>query len=229
LEEDERGPSMTNKKEAIIQQLKSEILTLSIKPGENLSEATLTERFGLSRTPVRDILKILEQEDYVHIYPKRGSLVSYIDLDSVEQVIYMRHALEKEVLKDLCQKLSLKGLHELTVILSKQKACIQDNSDLSDFIRYDDLFHKTCFTLCGREFLWAVIQQCAVHYTRYRELHMLNKEKLINILKEHQLLLTYLQQHDAKSIDSWIFKHLKADVNSIDFIETYSSYLKTNS
>ncbi len=62
---------MAPKKEAIINQLKTEILNLQLKPGELLSEAILTERFGLSRTPIRDILKQLQAEDYIKYTPKR--------------------------------------------------------------------------------------------------------------------------------------------------------------
>ncbi len=77
---------MASKKETIIETLKEEILTLQLKPGTLLSETTLSELFSLSRTPIRDVLKQLSLAGYIDIYPQRGSVVSYIDLDSVEQL-----------------------------------------------------------------------------------------------------------------------------------------------
>lgn len=99
---------MTSKKE-IMSYLKQEILSLALKPGSMISETALSERFELSRTPIRDVLKQLSLEQYVDIYPKKGNLVSYIDLESVEQIIYLRNVLEKEIMKSLAGNIPLKG------------------------------------------------------------------------------------------------------------------------
>lgn len=65
---------MTSKKE-IMAYLKQEILSLELKPGAMISETALSERFQLSRTPIRDVLKQLSLEQYVDIYPKKA--ISY--------------------------------------------------------------------------------------------------------------------------------------------------------
>lgn len=116
--------SMTSKKE-IMAYLKQEILSLELKPGAMISETALSERFQLSRTPIRDVLKQLSLEQYVDIYPKKGNLVSYIDLESVEQIIYLRNVLEKEIMKSLAGNIPLKGLHELRDNLAQQQKCIE--------------------------------------------------------------------------------------------------------
>ncbi|WP_233476149.1 GntR family transcriptional regulator [Paenibacillus sonchi] len=59
-------------KAEIMNTLKHEILTLSLKPGTILSETALSERFQISRTPLRDVLKQLALESYTDIYPKKG-------------------------------------------------------------------------------------------------------------------------------------------------------------
>lgn len=64
--------SMTSKKE-IMAYLKQEILSLELKPGAMISETALSERFQLSRTPIRDVLKQLSLEQYVDIYPKKAT------------------------------------------------------------------------------------------------------------------------------------------------------------
>ncbi|KOS04434.1 GntR family transcriptional regulator, partial [Paenibacillus polymyxa] len=153
----------------IMQLLKKDILSLTLKPGTLLSETTLSERFQLSRTPLRDVLKWLALESYIDIYPKKGNIVSYIDLESVEQIIYLRSALEKEIMKDLSS-------HHAT----------------DQFLSLDDQFHQTMFQLVGRGFLWQLIQQSNVHYIRYRKLHMLETGKLMGIWHEHQAMLEYM-------------------------------------
>lgn len=217
---------MSSKKSSIIDQLKYEILNLELTPGTILSESTLTERFGLSRTPIRDILKQLEREGYVDIYPQRGSIVSYIDMESVKQIIYLRNALEKEITGDLCTTLTVRGHQELLTILEQQKECLNLETPFHQFLLLDDIFHKTLFTLAGREYLWTVLQQFNVHYLRYRQLNMLKKDKLIEIHKEHQNLLEHIVIGDKESLVSIIHHHLRGDVESIYFKENFNDLLK---
>lgn len=217
---------MSSKKEKILSQLKEEILSLQLKPGTIISENTLSERFGLSRTPIRDILKRLSLEGYIDIYPQRGNLVSYIDLDSVEQLVYLRGTLEKEILKDLCGSLSLKGVHDLRGILSKQASCIDRRCESREFITYDDEFHKQLYVLAGRQFLWNLVQQFNVHYVRYRELHMLKHEKMADLVKEHERLLDILSSGDASSIAELVEHHIRADIKSKYFLENFADYIK---
>ena len=70
--------------EDIYQTLEYEIVTLKIKPGETISENQLCKRFGISRTPVRAALQRLEQNGFVQIIPCKGTIVTPIDLDIVE-------------------------------------------------------------------------------------------------------------------------------------------------
>jgi GntR family transcriptional regulator, rspAB operon transcriptional repressor len=216
-------------KDQITQILKQEILNITLKPGTIISEATLTERFGLSRTPIRDILKQLSLEGYIDIYPQKGSIVSFIDLESVEHIIFLRHTLEKEIARGLCGKLSLKGRHDLTRILLEQKACIETEQPFETFLHLDDTFHKTLFNLMGRAFIWEVIQQFNVHYLRYRQLNMLNKEKLLEIQLEHENLLNYILEANIEGIDQLIYHHLRADVDSHYFQTHFFEFIKSTS
>jgi len=218
---------MSLNKQGILELLKKEILSLELKPGTIISEATLTERFQLSRTPIRDILKQLSIEGYIDIYPQRGSLVSFIDIDSVEQIIYLRSTLEKEVMKDLSEVIKPSGVNELNTILITQQEYIDQMATSKDFMTLDDAFHKACFYIAGRIFLWQVIQQHNAHYIRYRRLHMLNKEKLIKILNEHKLLLSYIQNGETNKIDELINQHIRNDVKSTYFQQQFSEYIKS--
>lgn len=213
-------------KDEIMKSLKTEILTLKLKPGAILSETALSERFRISRTPLRDVLKQLSLESYIDIYPKKGNLVSFIDLESVEQIIYLRSVLEKEIIKDLSAHLPLKGVHELREILDKQQSVIDAAEDSERFLDLDDTFHQSLFRLAGREFLWNLIQQSNVHYARYRRLHMLRKEKLVEIHKEHLTILEFMMHKELDKLDELIDHHLREDINSRYLQENFSEHIK---
>ena len=213
-------------KSEIMRELKQEILTLALKPGAILSETALSERFHISRTPLRDVLKQLALENYIDIYPKKGNVVSHIDLDSVEQIIFLRSTLEKEIIKSLAAALPLRGVLELNGILAKQVAAFGLEDAHEEFLVWDDAFHKALFTLAGREFLWNLIQQTNVHYMRYRRLHMLKKEKLIAIWKEHRLLLDCMRNRQPERIDELVEHHLHEDINTKYLQENFADYIK---
>ncbi len=215
------------RKEEILRTLKQDIVTLALKPGTILSETVLSEQFQISRTPLRDVLKQLALEQYINIYPKKGNVVSYIHLESVEQMIFLRSVLEKEILQSLSGRLPLPGILELKEILEAQeKAISAAESSSEQFLESDDAFHRTLFQLGGRLYLWNLLQQSNVHYARYRRLHLLKQEKLQDIFHEHRRILEGLIQGDGQHLPELIDRHLREDINSKFLQENFREYLQ---
>ena len=75
--------------------LEDEIVSLKIRPGDVISENTLCKRFGVSRTPIRSVLQRLQQNRFVDIIPHKGTIVTAINLDIVNQIIYLLNLLVK--------------------------------------------------------------------------------------------------------------------------------------
>ena len=84
----------------IYQVLQNEIISLALKPGEELSENALCRRFGVSRTPIRTVLQRLENKGFVSIAPYKGSFVTLLNYTTIDQNIYARVAIETMVLRD---------------------------------------------------------------------------------------------------------------------------------
>lgn len=213
-------------KNQIIDELKDEILNMELKPGSVLSEATLTKRYSLSRTPVRDILKQLSADGYIDISPQRATRVSYIDLKSVEQIIYLRSTLEKQILTDICGKLPAKTSNKLDKLLEDQRKIIDEDNYFNKFLEYDDEFHKQLFIAADRIFLWDLIQKLNVHYLRYRRLHMLEKDKLVTLFKDHKDITHYLKSGNSLEIEGIVNRHITDDVKSNHFKEHFSDYIR---
>lgn len=87
-----------NRGEQVFETLKREILDLKLEPGRMISENEICERFGVSRTPVRDALRLLQEQGFVETVPYRGTYVTLLSLDNIKQMIYMRVAVETMVL-----------------------------------------------------------------------------------------------------------------------------------
>lgn len=97
------GRSNAVQSREIFEILESEILSLRLKPGEVLSENALCERFGVSRSPIRSVLQELRLCGLVTVEPYRGTYVTRMDLDIINQIIYQRVAVETFVLGDFCR------------------------------------------------------------------------------------------------------------------------------
>ena len=74
--------------------LKREMLDLKLEPGRMLSENEICERFGVSRTPVREAMRLLQEQGFVENVPYKGIRVTLLSLDNIKQMIYMRLAVE---------------------------------------------------------------------------------------------------------------------------------------
>ena len=82
----------------VYEALRKSILTLNLLPGTAISENEISQRFEVSRTPVREAFIQLAKESLLKIIPQKETLVSYIDLQRVEQEHFLRRSLETSVL-----------------------------------------------------------------------------------------------------------------------------------
>ena len=82
--------------------LRNAIMYLELKPGQAISEVELAEALNISRTPIREVLTQLKEENLVEVIPQVGTYVTKINLQLIEEAAFMRYILEKEVLKQAC-------------------------------------------------------------------------------------------------------------------------------
>ena len=107
-------------REYALRVLKENIVMLELEPGSRISENELAAEIGVSRTPIREALIELSKSKIVKIYPQKGSYVSLIDWEMVEEALFMRLTLEKAVVQLACQGISEEKMHkELFAITNK--------------------------------------------------------------------------------------------------------------
>ena len=85
------GPLLAGR---VYEQLKRDILTCVLRPSQAVYEAELAQRYGVSKTPIREALNTLRREGYVHVVPRRGYIVAPISIQDVQQILSLRLILE---------------------------------------------------------------------------------------------------------------------------------------
>ncbi|MBE0601340.1 MAG: GntR family transcriptional regulator [Firmicutes bacterium] len=189
--------------------LEEEILTLKLPPGESLSENELCERFGVSRSPIRSVLQELRLCDLVSITPYKRTQVTRMNFNIINQIIYMRIAVETFVLEDFIRIPNILELERLRHIHSSMVQLIQSDSFTArEFYGLDSKLHETWFNATRKEYLWELIRNSNCHYTRFRMLDIVEIKNFSQIVDEHELLLTALENGDADAIRPLMQKHL---------------------
>jgi DNA-binding GntR family transcriptional regulator len=132
-------------------ELEEEITTLRIPPGTVVSEALLSERFGVGRTPVREALQRLAREGLVVIMPRRGVAVSEIDVAAQVRLLEVRRELERLMARSAARHASAPQRQRFKEIAAGMDKVAQRADDLT-FMRLDREFNLSLLEAAGNEF-----------------------------------------------------------------------------
>ena len=198
-----------NREEMVYESLKQDILDLELKPWQLLKETELCQRFGVSRTPVRDALRMLQEQGFVLTVPYKGIYVTLLSLSNIKQMIYMRVAVETMVLRDFMKVATPMVMEDIRYLIRKQQAVIQEpDFKPEQFYRLDAQMHSVWFEATKKQKLWEILQAQQLHYTRFRMLDFVTETDFTRIIKEHKGLLEYLEQKDEKGLEKALKDHL---------------------
>lgn len=221
----ERLPQESTR-EYVYRYLKENIMQLSLVPGTVLSEKDISIQLGVSRTPVREAFIQLEKEYLLDIRPQRGTYVSYLDLDNVEEAIFLRETLEREVMKFACQDFPQDKLFELQSSITLQQLCLEEANYIK-FFELDETLHQCIFDGCKKNRIWSLIRQMSTHYDRVRMLNVAGKYNWPNIFEQHKELVRAIREKDValgiKTIDLHL-KKVRSDIK--DLILDSSAFFK---
>ena len=198
-----------NRGELVFETLKQEILDLKLEPGRLISENDICERFGVSRTPVRDALRLLQEQGFVETIPYRGTYVTLLSLDNIKQMIYMRVAVETMVLRDFLEVRTPMVMEEIRHAIAMQKALIQTPGfEPEQFYRMDAQMHSLWFTAVRRQKLWDMLQAQQLHYTRFRMLDFITETDFTRMIGVHEDLFERICIRDLSGLEESLKDHL---------------------
>lgn len=197
-----------NSSQGIYETLQREILDLQLKPGQQLSENELCTRFGVSRTPVRSVLQRLKEAGLVDVVPYKGTSVTLLSMNEIQQRIYMRVAIESMVLRDFIDCCTPILLEKVRYIIRKQTVLLENDFDSSQFYQLDSQLHEVWFRTTHKELLWQTIQKSQVNYTRFRMLDIVAVQNYREIVAEHQELFEIIESKNKDAVESWVKKHM---------------------
>lgn len=131
--------------------LEEMIVTLKFAPGSAVSEAALSARLGIGRTPIREALQRLARERLVQILPRRGIIVSEVNVRSQLRLLEVRREIERLVARTAARRASPEERERFADIAQTFERAARDN-DETGFMRVDREFNELCLAASRNEF-----------------------------------------------------------------------------
>ncbi len=175
----------------IYTEVRSDILVGRLEPGEKLTERKLMERFSVSRTPVREALKVLEREGLVVSQSKSGTMVTSLDPKAVAEIYKVRLALEPLAVSLAVTRLGEGDRARIDEMLSAMERAVQDGDHLA-YLRCDAAIHVWIAEMSDNSLLARMIKDLTGQIVRLGVASMAQPGRATASLAEHRVLLSAL-------------------------------------
>ena len=191
----------------VFQQLKNSILAGEFENGAELREIALAKKLGVSRTPVREALRQLEQEGLVEIYPNRGAYVKGITYKDVEDIFRIRARLEGLCAEMAVSSITHEQLDKLDEIILLSKF-YEEKKDMEHLLKMDSQFHEVLFESCGSKMLEHQLKDYHQYVQKARIRSLKRQERAKKSTQEHEEILLAIKDRDAKRADELATRHI---------------------
>ncbi len=195
-------------RDVVFNTLRDAILTGKLEPGERLMENQLAEKLGVSRTPIREALRMLELENLVELTPRKGAQVLDMSEKDVVNVLEIREVLEGLATQLACKKMTNELLQELKQAEQEMEQSVQQEN-IEKMVNADERFHDVIFLSTENEKLIQIFNNLKTQLYRYRMAHVKLDSGMENIIMQHKALLTAIENKNASDGEDLAKKHIQ--------------------
>lgn len=210
LQQDEFQPL----RNVVFNTLRDAILRGDLKPGERLMEIHLAEKLGVSRTPIREAIGMLEREGLAVTFPRRGAQVAKMTEKDLDDVLEIR-----EVLDTLAASLACKNMNENDI--SKLEKAYREfekatkGDDVREVVKRDEDFHNVIYDSSNNPRLSAILVNLKEQMYRFRFEYVKDKSIYPTLIHEHKDILDALKEKDEDKVVTCTKTHL---VNQMEYV-----------
>lgn len=207
-------------RDVVFNTLREAILKGELKPGERLMELQLAAKLGVSRTPIREAIRMLEQEGLAVTIPRKGAEVAKMTEKDMEDVLQIREALDELAAKIACEQISEEQLEELVATMHEfEESTKTDN--VKKIAEADVKFHDIIYQSTGNPKLVNMVNNLREQMYRYRVEYLKREEAHPQLIAEHAAIIEYISKGEKKAATDVMCKHIDNQVTTvIDVIRT---------
>lgn len=187
-------------RERIVDFVKEAIIKGRLKPGERVPEPELAERFGISRTPIREAFRQLESEGFITFTPRKGAIVSPITDKDVIEFYAVKGLLEGHAAKMSCCKIGDKEIQRMTDLNLQMAKCAEKN-DVKNFFKLDNQLHDVFLALCGNDKLYNLVHTIVQQFERFRRASLSLPGRMQSSVKQHSDIIEAFKKNDVDLVE----------------------------
>lgn len=200
--------------ETVLAQLRSAIASGLLLPGEQVRQDALAERFGVSRVPLREALKILEGEGQVIYHPHRGYFVAELDLADLREVYRIRDLLENEAIRTAVPQIGDGDLAEAeSAVLDVERAAAAD--DLPAMTAANRRFHFVLIEAAGMPRLSRLVRILWDATDAYRTRYYADPSHRQSVIAEHREIIDAVRAGDTETAVEVLRRHRERAVEAL--------------
>ena len=183
-------------------------------PGTRLNERLLCVQFGVSRTPLREAIKLLAAERLVELLPNRGAIVANMDAARVAEMLAVMSALEVLAGELACGNATDAQLSEIRALHIEMLA-MHARGDIVGYFNFNQTIHLKLAEYSGNGMLYQIYRQLNVNVRRARYMANLTKQRWDEAIREQQEILAALTARDSSRLKALLADHLAHKISSI--------------
>lgn len=201
--------------EQVAERLRKRIYNRDLLPGQAIDEKELCEQFGISRTPLREALKVLHGESLVELVPRRGCFVKALDLDELRELFPVM-----SVLEGLCAREAV--LHSTAEELQKLEtlhAQLEEHAAHEDIDAYYEVnfqIHQLIQEMSRNRWLQRVTTDLRKILRLARHMQLTIDGRLQQSLQEHRKIMEAFRKKDAEAVEETMKMHLIAQLETLE-------------
>lgn len=204
-------------RDVVFNTLREAILKGELKPGERLMELQLASKLGVSRTPIREAIRMLQQEGLAVTIPRRGAEVAKMTEKNMEDVLQIREALEILAVQLACEKVTKQQVLKLEEAVEEFERAVK-TGDLKQIAQSDIDFHDKIYEAADNPRLVNLLNNIREQIYRYRVEYLKEEENYPNLIEEHRKIFAGLKNRDKSFVTEMTEKHLKNQANAVKAI-----------
>ena len=196
--------------------LREDLIKNRIRAGDFLSANSIAKEYKVSRTPVREALKILENDDVVKIIDGVGAQVKTISLDEIRNIFEVRKALEKIAAKTAIYNISIEELILLEEQIKKLANGFDEyNKPVDAFHAKHNRIHSLIIERCNNSYVKKIMGSIDLKISMFKHLSVHTEEKVMESSIQHLKILRLIKERDIKNLEEEIDKHLEWTLNCL--------------
>lgn len=201
-------------RDVVFNTLREAILKGDLKPGERLMELQLADKLGVSRTPIREAIRMLQQEGLAITIPRRGAEVAGMTEKDMEDVLQIREALEILAVRLASDKITTKQLEQLEKRLMAFEEAIK-TKEVKQIAQTDMDFHDLIYDAAENPKLVTMLNNLREQIYRYRVEYLKDEKIYPRLIEEHRQVIIGLKNRDKEYVVEMMRKHVDNQANAV--------------